>query len=105
MAKYKIVDEDVNREKERAAKTLVDSLVFGVTIAENCTVNQEKKIVASVMNGLVKNVLKHGKPYCPCRIIPLDKKDVSGVCPCNWCHDDIISKGHCHCNLFYRKEE
>jgi ferredoxin-thioredoxin reductase catalytic subunit len=63
-----------------------------------------------IIDGLIKKRKKHGKYYCPCRVLK-DETTPDGkqfndtiVCPCNYIHDDIARKGRCHCNLFVKKE-
>ena len=42
---------------------------------------------------------------CPCRIRSGDKeKDKAIICPCIYHRDEIAKDGHCHCQLYYRKD-
>lgn len=66
--------------------------------------NENKKIVDKIEDGLMKNESVHGELYCPCRAISEDKeKDKLIICPCVYHKDEINSMGHCHCFLFVKK--
>ena len=57
----------------------------------------------AVVRGLVRNKLKHGEKYCPCRIRTGDpEKDRLIICPCSFHEEEIEAEGHCHCNLFFK---
>lgn len=65
--------------------------------------NPDRKIVEGLVKGLLMNEKKHGKRYCPCRVVSGNKKeDEKKVCPCVWHKDEINEMGHCHCNLFVK---
>ena len=45
--------------------------------------NPDKKIVETVIKGLLKNKELKGEIYCPCRIVTGNKeKDKKIICPC-----------------------
>ncbi|MFH1509788.1 MAG: thioredoxin [Candidatus Nealsonbacteria bacterium] len=63
--------------------------------------NPDKKIVESLMRGLLKNEKKHGKKYCPCRrVVGKPEEDDFKICPCHWHKEEIKKDGHCLCLLF-----
>ena len=65
----------------------------------------DKKILDTVIRGLVRNKKKFGEQYCPCRLRSGDKeKDRAIICPCIYHKDEIAKDGHCHCQLYYRKD-
>ncbi len=65
--------------------------------------NPDDRQLNAVIRGLVRNRLKHGERYCPCRIRSGDpEKDRLIVCPCSHHEKEIVDEGHCHCNLFFR---
>lgn len=67
--------------------------------------NPDEKTVGNVVRGLVKIKSKFGRPYCPCRIRTGDEeKDRKIECPCIYHEDEITKQGHCHCNLYFKKE-
>ena len=64
--------------------------------------NTDDRQFTAVIRGLVRNRLKHGERYCPCRIRSGDpEKDRLIICPCAYHEDEIEGEGHCHCNLFF----
>ncbi len=67
--------------------------------------NTDDRQFTAVIRGLVRNRLKHGERYCPCRIRTGDpEKDRLIICPCVHHGKEIESEGHCHCNLFFRPQ-
>jgi len=67
--------------------------------------NPDERVVAVVIRGLARNEMKLGARYCPCRIRSGDpEKDKALVCPCAYHQSEVGKEGHCHCNLFFRKD-
>lgn len=65
--------------------------------------NQNQKIVESIIKGLLINEKNHGFRFCPCRKLSGDfKEDWRKICPCAWHWDEIDKDGRCHCGLFVR---
>ena len=66
--------------------------------------NKDRKQLATVIRGLVRNKGKFGHAYCPCRLRSGDpEKDAAIVCPCIYHKDEIAQDGCCHCNLYFRE--
>ena len=55
----------------------------------------------AIITGMLKKKEKFGDYYCPCRVQRIDEN----VCPCVHVHDEVKEKGHCHCKLFYIKND
>ena len=73
--------------------------------SKGLALNTDDRQLSAVIRGLVRNRLKHGEKYCPCRIRSGDpEKDRLIICPCAHQEEEIASEGHCHCNLFFRQE-
>jgi len=67
--------------------------------------NPDKKVLTAVIRGLARNKKKFGERYCPCRLRSGDmEKDRAIICPCICHKDEIAQDGHCHCQLYYRKD-
>jgi len=67
--------------------------------------NPDERVVAVVIRGIARNEMKLGARYCPCRIRSGNpKKDKALVCPCAYHQGEVGKEGHCHCNLFFRKD-
>jgi ferredoxin-thioredoxin reductase catalytic subunit len=66
-------------------------------------INPDDRQFNAVVRGLVRNRLRHGERYCPCRIRSGDpERDRLIICPCTHHEREIAAEGHCHCNLFFR---
>ncbi|WP_292485740.1 ferredoxin-thioredoxin reductase catalytic domain-containing protein [Methanohalobium sp.] len=64
--------------------------------------NPDDEMLDLVLEGLAKNKIKHGRRYCPCRIITGDEEqDKKVICPCVYHKDEIDNDGMCHCALFF----
>jgi len=62
-------------------------------------------VLATVIRGLARNEQKFGERYCPWRLRSKDvEKDRAIICPCIYHQDEIAKDGHCHCQLYYRKD-
>ncbi len=67
--------------------------------------NPNERIVQGAIKGLFMKEEKFGEKYCPCRVVSGDKEmDKEIICPCIFHKDEIKEMGHCHCNLFVKKE-
>ena len=65
--------------------------------------NPDEEGLRRVLNGLIRNHLKFGAKYCPCRVKSGDKeKDKAIICPCIYHEKEIEEQGSCHCNLFFK---
>lgn len=65
--------------------------------------NPDKKVVENIVRMLLKKEKELGKRYCPCRRLSGDKKkDKEIICPCVFHQEEIKTKGHCHCLLFFK---
>jgi len=72
----------------------------------NFKLNPDKKIVDTIIKGILRNEEKYGFRYCPCRRITGDKeKDKAIICPCIYHRDEIKTQGHCHCMLFFKNDK
>ncbi|MCX5655285.1 MAG: ferredoxin:thioredoxin reductase [Planctomycetota bacterium] len=71
-------------------------------VAESaCRLNPDAKIVAALIEGLVKRRAKSGDFYCPCRIVTgKPETDRGNVCPCSTHEAEIAETGLCHCHLY-----
>ncbi len=67
--------------------------------------NPDKKTLKNIINALIEREKKFGEKYCPCRRITGDKEqDKKIICPCQFMKKEIEERGHCLCNLFFKKE-
>ena len=54
-----------------------------------------------VLEGLARNLLAHGRAYCPCRDVTGDAdRDRANICPCRTHLEEIEQLGECECGIF-----
>lgn len=69
-------------------------------------VNPNEKQLGAVIKGLARSTVRFNEQYCPCRMRTGDtEKDQEIICPCIYHEDEVRNDGHCHCHLFFAKEE
>jgi len=91
----------MTKEEEALFKEIL-SWVTEYAKEKGLALNIDDRQFNAVIRGLVRNRLKHGERYCPCRIRSGNpEKDRLIICPCAYHEDEIESEGHCHCNLFF----
>ena len=67
--------------------------------------NPDPVTVEHVIAGLVRNLVRHGRAYCPCREVAGDlAQDRKNICPCPQHHADIARDGVCECGIFVSKQ-
>ena len=65
--------------------------------------NPERKIVESLVRGLLEREKEFGRKYCPCRRTTGNKEeDEKIVCPCVFHQEEIKKDGYCFCRLFIK---
>jgi ferredoxin-thioredoxin reductase catalytic subunit len=65
----------------------------------------DEVVVRALVTRLARNLLEHGRQYCPCRKVTGDRDaDRPNICPCRSHHDEIARDGHCECRLFVSQE-
>ncbi len=63
--------------------------------------NPDKIVTKNVIAGLVKNKVRYGYAYCPCREVKkIPEQDRNNICPCRTHEEEIRSQGTCECGLF-----
>jgi len=81
------------KELKKVSERYADSQKFKL--------NPDKKIVESIIKGLLANEKKFGYRYCPCRAVTGNEEmDRKIICPCVVHKDEIKRMGHCLCGLF-----
>ena len=66
--------------------------------------NPDRVLVENVVAGLVRNKMKYGYAYCPCRGVEgIPERDRDKICPCRTHREEIASRGTCECGLFVSK--
>ena len=104
-----VEEKPVKKESEEKSVDLKAAKQFLKSIrryarTSGYAIQPNKKILAVILKGLLKNIKKYGYRYCPCRKptgnIIEDKKI---ICPCIYHKMEIEQDGYCKCMLYYRK--
>ena len=93
-------DREVNAARQR-----VERMVRRYAARGPYLLNPDPVTVEHVLAGLTRNLLRHGRWYCPCREVTGDpQRDPSNVCPCPQHRADIDRDGVCECGLFVSEQ-
>ncbi|MFX1521646.1 MAG: ferredoxin-thioredoxin reductase catalytic domain-containing protein [Promethearchaeota archaeon] len=88
-------------------KTSKDTKLFTEMVArhQGWELNNDKKLVQVLHDGLTTNWKRYGYFSCPCRLADgAREKDKDIICPCEYAKPDIEEYGHCYCGLYLSKE-
>ncbi len=92
-------------DAREAARARVRKFVETYVAKGRYALYPEEAVVANVIEGLVENLVRHGRMYCPCADVADSKtKGAEMVCPCTPHHADIARQGYCDCALFASKD-
>ncbi len=73
---------------------------------DGVTLQPDEAVRNYVLRGLARNLIQHGKPYCPCREVTGDAdQDRANICPCRTHRDEIATFGACECGLYVAESE
>jgi len=83
------------------ARARVERMIARYLARARYVLNPDPVTVEHVTVGLARNLLRHGRWYCPCREVTGDsERDRKNICPCPQHHDDIARDGVCECGIF-----
>jgi ferredoxin-thioredoxin reductase catalytic subunit len=89
---------DQHREKARAR---IERMVGRYVERGPYVLNPDPVTVEHVLAGLTRNLVEHGRWYCPCREVTGDsRRDRRNICPCPQHKEDIERDGVCECGIF-----
>jgi len=62
-----------------------------------------KEIIVNekMIQALVNKIIRHGLPYCPCRL----KLSKENICPCEFSLNELRQYGRCKCGLFQLRSD
>jgi ferredoxin-thioredoxin reductase catalytic subunit len=87
--------------REAAARARVERMVRRYLAQGRYRINPDPVTVEHVLTGLTRNLIAHGRWYCPCREVSgLPERDRANICPCPQHHADIARDGVCECGIF-----
>jgi ferredoxin-thioredoxin reductase catalytic subunit len=71
------------------------------TAVSACRLNPDERLVAALIEGMIRRKAKFGDYYCPCRVVTGNAEtDRRNVCPCETHEAEIAETGKCHCGLY-----
>jgi len=99
MAKSPATSADLASITRRLKNKIVRHAVRG-----SHRLNPDTKIVDYVIEGLARNQMIYGEPYCTCKIRQNKESDKNIICPCSTLDEEIAQNGMCGCALFVEAE-
>ena len=67
------------------------------------SVQPDEALRNHVLRGLAMNLLRHARPYCPCRELAGNpEQDRAMICPCRDHLWQIAESGECECGIFVK---
>jgi ferredoxin-thioredoxin reductase catalytic subunit len=93
-------------EKKRSALEQVTEKAKRHAERSGFTLQPDEAQLRYVLNGLADNLVKYGRPFCPCREVTGDfDTDRRNICPCRTHRREIAQSGACECGLFTGRSE
>jgi len=87
------------------ARGRVERMVHRYVARGPYCLNPDPTTVEHVLVGLTRNLVHHGRWYCPCREVTGDpERDRANICPCPQHRADVARDGVCECGIFVSKE-
>ncbi len=87
------------------ARERVERMVHRHVARGRYRLNPDATTVEHVLAGLTRNLIQHGRWYCPCREVTGDReRDRANICPCPQHRADIARDGVCECGIFVSEE-
>jgi ferredoxin-thioredoxin reductase catalytic chain len=87
------------------ARTQVERMASRYTARGPYRLNPDPVTLEYVLTGLARNLVRHGRAYCPCREVHGDpERDRANLCPCPQHRADIARDGFCECGIFVSAE-
>ncbi len=88
-------------QRAQTARDRVERMVRRYVERGPYLLNPDAVTVEHVVAGLTRNLLQHGRWYCPCREVTGDRdRDRRNICPCPQHRADIERDGVCECGIF-----
>lgn len=93
-------EEHAEDRQSQEARERVEQMVRRYASRGRYCLNPDAVTVEHVVAGLTRNLLRHGRPYCPCRELSGEpERDRPNICPCPQHRADIARDGVCECGL------
>jgi ferredoxin-thioredoxin reductase catalytic chain len=92
---------DDHADDQQRARARVEGMVRRYVARGPYYLNPDPVTVEHVLAGLTRNLLRHGRAYCPCREVSGEPaRDRLNICPCPQHRADIARDGVCECGIF-----
>ncbi len=93
-------------DAERAALEQIARIVERYAAKSGLALQPDIVQLGYVLNGLARNLMRYGRPYCPCReVTGCAQKDRWNICPCRTHREEIVEFGECECGLFTSRSD
>jgi ferredoxin-thioredoxin reductase catalytic subunit len=100
-----LIQEPANKRRAEEARERVERMVSRYVARGPYCLNPDPVTVEHVLAGLTRNLIGHGRWYCPCREVTGEpERDRANICPCPQHRTDIARDGVCECGIFVSKE-
>ena len=100
-----LTEEQADDQRTGAARERVDRMVHRYLARSPYGLNPDAVTTEHVLTGLTRNLVEHGRWYCPCRDVTGDpERDRPNICPCPQHRGDIARDGFCECGIFVSQE-
>ena len=91
--------------KEERVRASIEKMVTKYAERSLYFLNPDEVVVENIVAGLVRNKMKYGYAYCPCRDVnEIPEEDKENICPCQTHKEEIARQGTCECGLFASKD-
>ena len=88
----------------RRIRASVKKMITKYAERSSFVLNPDDIVVKNIISGLVRNRVKYGYAYCPCREVKgIPEEDARNICPCRTHKEEIARQGICECGLFVSK--
>jgi ferredoxin-thioredoxin reductase catalytic chain len=93
--------KDTDQDKMAAALERVTRMVNAYARKSGLRVQPDEALRRHVLQGLARNLVLHGRAYCPCREVTGEaERDRANICPCRTHMAEIDETGECECGIF-----
>ena len=98
-------EEQPTQQQMKDARERVEGMARRYAARGPYCLNPDAATVEHVLSGLTRNLVQHGRAYCPCREVSGDaQRDRANICPCPQHRADIARDGFCECGIFVSRE-
>ncbi len=97
------VDKELDPALLEETKQRLRARLERYALSSPYALNPKPHMVLFAIEGLARNEIKHGLPYCVCKVRTGTERDKQIICPCATISEEIEQWGQCDCGLFVRR--